>query len=273
MDEVRLILKAGLKNIPVEAETIRPDIFTGKSHEEIEALPLYQGNREVPLGELFEVRGERASRIRLSGDLSHVKKIGWGMKDGRIIIQGNVGMHLGADMRGGEILVEGDASDWLGGEMKGGLIRVKGNVGNFAGAAYPGSTRGMRNGIIIIEGNAGNQAGERMRRGLMVVTGESSDFTGSNMIAGTILLFGKAGRGTGVSMKRGTIVCFKDGGELFPTFRYNCTCSPLFLKIYLKRLKNYGINIKKEYLSGAYRRYNGDITELGKGEILLYERV
>ncbi|MBA7635197.1 hypothetical protein ES703_42798 [subsurface metagenome] len=74
-----------------------------------------------------------------------------------------------------------------------------------------------------------------MRRGLMVVTGESSDFTGSNMIAGTILIFGKAGRGTGVSMK-------------------------------------HGINIKEEYLSGAYRRYNGDITELGKGEILLYER-
>ncbi|MBA7635198.1 Formylmethanofuran--tetrahydromethanopterin formyltransferase [subsurface metagenome] len=122
MDEVRLILKAGMKNIPVEAETIRPDIFTGKSHEEIEALPLYQGNREVPLGELFEVRGERASRIRLSGDLSHIKKIGWGMKEGRIIIQGNVGMHFGADMRDGEILVEGDASDWLGGEMKGGLI-------------------------------------------------------------------------------------------------------------------------------------------------------
>ena len=270
MEEITLTLKEIL-TIPLEADAIRPDTFADKSRQEIKALPLYHGNKERKLGEIFEVRGERSDRIRVIGDLSRVKKIGYGMKGGRIVIEGNVGMHLGATMKGGEIVVEGNASDWLGAEMRGGLIRVKGNAGNLIGAAYRGSKRGMNRGTIIVEGNAGNEVGERMRRGLIVILGDARDFVGSYMIAGSIIVFGKIGERPGAGMKRGTIVTFQEPC-LLPTFCYDCIYSPAFLRIYLRALRRYGLEIREDYATGSYRRYNGDISELGKGEILVYEQ-
>lgn len=270
MSEVTLILREK-SNIPIEADAIRPDIFADKSYQEIEALPLYHGNKERKLGEIFEVRGERSDRIRVIGDLSHIKKIGYGMKGGRIVIEGNVGMHLGATMKGGEIVVEGNASDWLGAEMRGGLIRVKGDAGNLIGAAYRGSKRGMNRGAIIVEGSAGDGVGELMRRGLIVILGDACDFVGVHMIAGSIIVFGKMGKRPGAGMKRGTIVTFQEP-RLLPTFRYDCTYSPAFLRVYLRALRRYGLEIREDYITGSYRRYNGDISELGKGEILIYER-
>jgi formylmethanofuran dehydrogenase subunit C len=275
MKEITLTLKEPL-TIPLEADAIRPDLFADKSREEIEALLLYHGNKERKLGELFEVRGERSDRIRIVGDLSRVRKIGYGMTKGKIAVEGDAGMHLGAAMRGGEIIVEGNASDWLGAEMKGGLIRVKSNAGNFVGAAYHGSKRGINRGTIIIEGNAGNEVGERMRRGLIAVLGEVGDFLGARMIAGSIIVFGKIGECPGAEMRRGTIVLFGGGrsgaSPLLPTFRYDCTYNPTFLRVYLRALRRYGIEAGEEYITGRYRRYNGDIAELGKGEILVYER-
>ena len=139
----------------------------------------------------------------------------------------------------------------------------------------------MNRGTIIIEGNAGNEVGERMRRGLIVILGDAGDFLGANMIAGTIVVFGKAGEGPGAGMKRGSIVLLGGGQsgalplqppQLLPTFRYDCTYNPTFLRVYLRALRRYGVEVGEEYITGNYRRYNGDIAELGKGEILVYER-
>ncbi|MBA7610825.1 Formyltransferase/hydrolase complex Fhc subunit C [subsurface metagenome] len=260
--------------IPLEADSIRPDLMLEKSRGEIEALPLYHGNRELSLSDLFEVRGEKSERIRITGDLSHVKRIGYGMTRGSIIVEGSVGMHLGAELRGGEIIVEGDASDWVGAEMKGGLIRIKGSSGHFTGASYPGSKRGMNRGMIIVEGNCGREAGGRMRRGLIAILGNAGHFLGSNLIAGTILVFGRVGESPGAGMRRGTIVLFQkdiSAMELLPTFRRGCTCSPRFLRVYLRSLGDCGISLNDAYLGGRYSRYAGDFAELGKGEILIYE--
>ncbi len=276
MDEVTLVLKEPLA-IPVEAESICPDVFTDKSCREIENLPLHHGNRERRLGELFKVHGERSVHIKIEGDVSRVKKIGYGMTKGRIVIKGDAGMHLGAAMTSGEIIVEGNASDWLGAEMKGGVIRVKGDAGNLVGAAYRGSKSGMNQGMIIIEGNAGNNVGERMRKGTIGIMGKAGDFLGVGMIGGTIIVFSKVGMRSGAEMRRGTIVTFQEGDgtavplQLLPTFCYDCTYHPVFLRVYLKTLQRHGLEIKEEYVTGNYRRYNGDIVELGKGEILVYE--
>lgn len=276
MDEVTLVLKEPLA-IPVEAELICPDVFADKSCREIESLPLQHGNRERRLGELFKVDGERSDRIRIEGDVSRVKKIGYGMTKGRIVIKGDAGMHLGATMSNGEIIVEGNASDWLGAEMKGGVIRVKGDAGNLVGAAYRGSKSGMNRGMIIIEGNSGNEVGERMKKGTIAIMGRAGDCLGVGMFGGTIIVFSKVGMRPGAEMRRGTIVIFQEGHDaavplqLLPTFRYDCTYHPVFLRFYLKTLQRHGLEIKEEYITGSYKRYNGDITELGKGEILLYE--
>jgi formylmethanofuran dehydrogenase subunit C len=274
MNEILLRPKVEF-DVPVEAEVISPDLFAEKSHEEIGSLPVFLGNRKMCLKDLFEIEGQSSTNIVLEGDFSRVKKIGYGMSRGKIHIKGNVGMHTGATMKGGEIIVEGDAMDWLGAEMNGGLIWVKGSVGHFAGASYWGSKHGMNRGMILIEGNTGNEVGKKMRRGTIAIKGKTGDFLGVGMIGGTILAFSETGERPGAEMKRGSIVLFLENctnpPPLLPTFTYNCTYSPTFLRVYLKTLRKLGFPVKEEYISGKYRRYNGDIVELGKGEILIYE--
>jgi len=260
-------------SIPIEADSICPDLFIGHSQAEIKALPVYYGRRRVALGDLFTVAGENSDDLLVEGDLRHVKRIGQQMTRGRITIQGDVGMHLGAQMRGGEIVVCGNVDAWAGAHMSGGIIRVYGNAGPMLGAAYVGETRGMRGGVILVEGDAGPRVGERMRRGLVAIQGNVKDLAGARMIAGSIFVFGTLGARAGAGMKRGTIVAL--GGlanDLLPVFRYSCSYRPVFLRYYLGRLREWGLPVTEEQFEGVFCRYTGDITTLGKGEILIYDQ-
>ncbi len=269
MSEVILTFKGGVE-VPLEVDCITPDLFQIKVHAEIEHLPIYHGNQRMALADFFEVKGERSDRIRIVGDLSKVRRIGQGMTTGRIGIQGSAGMNVGAGMAGGEILVEGDVDDWAGAEMRGGFLWIKGNAGNRAGSAYRGSKYGMRSGTILIEGGAGHEVGGYMRRGCIAVLGDVEDFAGARMVAGSLFLFGRTGVRTGGGMKRGSIVCFQEPA-LLPTFQYNCTYAPVFPQIFLRSLQRKGFPVKDEWLRGQFRRYNGDLSELGKGEILVWQ--
>ena len=42
-------------NIPVSGDEISPDVFFDKDAGAIEGIPLWQGNRKVSLGELFDL--------------------------------------------------------------------------------------------------------------------------------------------------------------------------------------------------------------------------
>src|SRR5574337_817638 len=207
MSPVVLRMKEVPTNIPLEAESISPDLFVERSQGEIEAMPVALGNEACRLGDFFTVQGERSDEIVVEGCTGRVKWIGSGMTRGRVIVRGDVGMHAGSYMRGGEILVEGNADDFLGVEMQGGLIRVKGNARHRVGAAYRGSKYGMQGGIIVVEGNVGHEVGAYMRRGLIVIKGNAEDFLGAMMTNGTICLFGQAGIRTGGGMQKGTILC------------------------------------------------------------------
>jgi formylmethanofuran dehydrogenase subunit C len=268
MAAVILRARVQITGVPLEAESISPDLFLGRSAAEIEALPVAYGNETRRLGEFFQVEGERSDEIEIAGSIARVKWVGSGMTRGRVVVHGDVGMHAGAYMRGGELVVEGNAGEFLGVEMEGGLIRVKGNAGHRAGAAYRGSKFGMKGGVIVIEGNAGHEVGAYMRRGIIVVKGDAEDFLGARMAAGTICLFGRAGLRTGGGMQRGTIVCLTPV-ELLPTFAYDCTYAPVFLDILFKGLRRLGIDMPPERSAGLYRRYHGDLAESGKGEILI----
>ncbi len=256
--------------IPLEAETITPDGFLGKSAAEIAALPVALGNQMACLGDFFAIDGDGAPDITLEGDLAGVKAIGKGMTQGQIVIHGNVGMHLGAGMRGGSILVDANAGDWAGAEMRGGQIHIQGNAGHGLGGAYRGSPKGMNRGLIVVDGHAGNEAGSAMRRGLIVIGGDCGDFTGAFMIAGTILVGGRLGERTGAGLKRGTIVAYEPP-RLLPSFRYACTYSPPYINLLLRHLRSLGLAIPDAWMMGRYRRYNGDLAALGKGEILIRE--
>ena len=257
-------------SVPLEAEVLSPDVTADLKHDAIRALPVFLGKRQCRLDEFFEVQGAASAELEIRGDAGKVKWIGRGMTRGRITIAGNAGMHLGAYMKGGAIEVSGNASDWVGAEMTGGFIRVRGNAGGQAGAAYRGSSNGMREGTIIIGGSAGLEVGMRMRRGIIVVQGPVRDFAGLQMKGGTIFLLGGAEIRTGAWMTRGTIVSLK-AINLLPTFAYACAYEPTFLRLYAKRLHALGLSLPCGPGDGAYRRYTGDTSVPGKGEILLWQ--
>ena len=277
MKEVKLVLKKAPKTW-VEAEVISPDVFAGKSLDDLKNLCLCQGNKAVALGELFEVSGEVADTpseqhiILEGGDFSRFKRIGECMSGGKITINGDVGMHLGAWMCGGEIVVKGNCSDRIGAEMKGGVIKIFGNAGNLVAANYPGGDTGMENGLILIEGNVGRSLGRKMLRGTIIVRGNTGEFPGNMMKGGTIIVLGKLGKGPGLMMKRGTIIALGELTDLLPTFAYDCTYSPTFLKFYYTTLSKMGISLLRELYDGTFDRYSGDLSEIGKGEILVLKR-
>ena len=138
----------------LEAESITPDNFKGKSDKEIGELRVFHGNEKSTIKTFFDVKGAAGDNldeieILINGNLSKVKRIGEKMSGGSITISGDVGMHIGNTMSGGKIIVNGNADDWAGAMMEGGELEITGNAGNYVGGAYRGNWVGMTNGVII----------------------------------------------------------------------------------------------------------------------------
>jgi formylmethanofuran dehydrogenase subunit C len=256
--------------VPLEAESLSPDVMAPLTLEAIRALPVHLGKRQHRVDDFFEVEGVAGDELEIRGEADKLKWIGRGMTRGRISIVGSAGMHLGGYMKGGSIEVSGNVSDWLGAEMSGGRIRVHGNAGGQVGAAYRGSLSGMTDGTILIEGSAGLEVGMRMRRGIIAVGGLVRDFAGLEMKGGTILLRSGAELRTGAWISRGTIISLKPI-RLLPTFSYSCSYNPTFLRLYARHLSTLGVKIPHDEQDGSYRRYTGDAAVPGKGEILVWK--
>ena len=196
MQAVKLSLKKANK-IPIEADTVTPDNLAGKTKEEIEAIPVWYGNGQCPLGDFFTVEVEGSdsaenTKIVFEGDVSRVKRIGQGMNAGEIEINGNVDMHCGFGMKGGKIVINGDADSWLGCEMKGGEIILNGNATYYVGSGYRGESCGMRGGKITINGNAKDYLGEHMCGGEILVSGNVGLLPAISNNGGTIVIEGNA---------------------------------------------------------------------------------
>jgi formylmethanofuran dehydrogenase subunit C len=125
----------------------------------------------------------------------------------------------------------------------------------------------MKGGTVLVHGSVGSHAGDRMRRGLVAVGGGAGEYAGCRLIAGTLLVCGSLARGAGLGLKRGTILA---GGtvEPLPTFRYACTYRPGYLPLLFRSLVACGFSLPEHLSSGTFRRYGGDFTEMGRGEIL-----
>jgi formylmethanofuran dehydrogenase subunit C len=266
---IRLTLKQPVERVPLEAEVICPDAVDSLSHQQIRALPVFLGKKQCRLDDFFDVDGEQSDEIAIHGELQKVRWIGRGMSRGRITVHGNVGMHLGAYMKSGTIEVSGSASDWVGGAMSGGFIRIAGNAGGQIGAAYRGSRIGMTDGTIIVGGSAGLEIGMRMKRGLIVIGGPVRDFAGLEMKGGTIVLQQGGELRTGAWMMRGTIISLVPV-SLLPSFLYATTYMPSFIGLYAKHLASLGLSLPHDPSKGAYCRYTGDTSVVGKGEILVW---
>jgi len=245
-------------NLPVFAECITPDIFQGKSVEEIEELKVWEGNKEKKLGELFKVekikKEENFIITIYGGDLSKIRKIGAGMSNGEIMIHGYVGMYLGQEMKGGKITVRGNVASWAGTMMKGGIIEIFGNAGDYLGAPYRGSTQGVRGGKIIVHGNVGNEAGAYMRKGIIKIYGSAGQFVGLRMRNGTIYVKENCGGRAGACMTGGKIVVGGCLESVLPTF----TIDGIKKRVKIE---------ENERVEGPFYFLVGDLTENGEGKL------
>ena len=244
---------------PVEASCISPDIFQGKTTDEIEALQIWEGKQQKKFGELFKVEMNSENRAQnpimtAHGDLREVRRIGSFMKSGELIIRGNAGMHLGEEMKGGNIKVYGNAEGWTGSMMTGGTIEVSGNCGDYLGAPYRGSANGMKGGKIIIHGNVGNEAGAHMKKGTIKILGNAGQFLGFRMKKGTIYVQGDAEGRAGACMTGGKIVTNGHLESVLPTF----TIDSIKAKVKIE---------ESESANGPFYLFLGDLAENGEGKL------
>lgn len=236
--------------VALDVEGILPHTVHQKSREEVEKMKILHGNRNVDLGDFFDVNIEGDGLI-FEGDLRKVKRIGWSLEDGEIMIRGSAGMYIGAFMQGGKILVEGDAGPFSALNMGGGELIVKGNAGDYLGASYRGEWRGMSSGKILVEGNAGKEVGSHIRDGIIIIRGSADSFCGTKM-SGGIIFVNKANIRAGGGMRAGSIIV-NEIPELLPGFYYKGEMSP---------------DIDDEMLKEDYVVYSGDHAERGaKGQL------
>jgi formylmethanofuran dehydrogenase subunit C len=121
-------------------------------------------------------------------------------------------------------------------------------------------------GVLTIGGNAGALVGERMRRGLVIVGGDAGDYAGGRMVAGTILLKRGVGANAGFGLRRGSLIFVEEPKSVLPTFG---DCGVLefdYLRLLEQWLRENGKAIN---LGGRARRLMGDMSVLGKGEMLI----
>jgi formylmethanofuran--tetrahydromethanopterin N-formyltransferase len=241
----------------------------GKSADDIAKMTLQCGKLKIPVGELFEISGENSHAIIINNSVDKLDFIGKEMDAGTITVNGNVGAYLGMGMKSGEIKVSGNVGLYAACEMKKGYLEVNGDVGDFLGGALPGNKMGMKGGTILVKGNVGERAGDHMRRGLILIEGNAGDYCGSRMTAGTIAVMGNTGRYLGYAMRRGTILLWNR--PQLPASFNDCGAHTLgFLPLLFASFKP--INSKFADASAAFnrvQRYAGDMSEMGRGEVLV----
>jgi len=245
---------------PLDASSISPDSFTEKSPQEIEKLEMWQGNRKITLGDIFEVSGEISKKteeisIEINGDLSRARRIGKQMTSGKIIIHGNSGLYLGDGMKGGEIHVYGNADSWVGFNMRGGIIEIEGDTGDYVGSSYRGSREGMRGGTILIKGNAGSQLGCWMKDGAIRVGGNVGLSAGIHMQGGTIFIAGSSAGRLGAEMTKGKIILMGNIPAILPSF--------LADEIQKKA------KVGGDKIEGPFYSFTGDVIEDGNGKLFI----
>ena len=295
MSKITLKVK-DIPGIGLEAECISPDVFAGKSLEDINKLKAYVGNKIETIGNFFDIsidtsgspsasdassdvtKNPNEIKIVIDGDVSKVKRIGQEMSAGEILINGDTGMHLGSKMSGGKIVACGNSGSWAGMEMSGGELEIKGNSGNFVGSAYRGSVDGMTGGKISIHGNVRTNTGACMKGGSIIIKGNSGEFTGIRMSGGIIWVGGVADCRIGAEMTGGSIIIAGKAIEILPSFRKEKITDEIDLdKISFdnsgdkKNESGNGIGEIRGKLKGKFTRYIGDLAEGGKGEIYVIE--
>ena len=193
-------------------------------------------------GETVEIFGDAGSRLgsSLGVDLMRLGGTGGPIEGtGKIIVDGNVGSHMGISMLRGAIYVSGEIKSPMGNvvpvhsdlngyrkfvsvtEMlekslpvlvpntadKNGLTICDGILRDTLGARNPTDK------TVLLQGDAGMSTGILMRAGRMEVLGDAGPNTGVLMRGGRIVVRGRAGDFTGAEMRGGEILVVGDAGS------------------------------------------------------------
>lgn len=266
MSALTLTLREPIR-LPVDASPLTPERLAAYPERELAAVPLQVGNRKVPLGELFTIATGEPETLVLRGTGAAWRRLGQGMSQGRLVVEGDAGDRLGESMKGGTIEVAGSAGAFAGTLMHAGTIRVAGDAGAFAGAALAGGRFGMTGGALIVGGSLGERAGDRMQRGVIVAGGEVGAFAGARMIGGTIVALGACGPDPGYVMRRGTLLLARDPVSLLSTFLDNGTHDLPWLTLLGRHLA--GLGVAAALPGPRVRRLTGCASAGGAGEILI----
>jgi len=143
----------------VDCRALIPDTLAGKTLTDIKAMRLQQ---QLTVADVFDVAGEDTTHLIFKQASPLMHHVGYQMKIGQIIIEGNVG-------------------DFVGAAMQGGVLICKGNVGERAGDT-------MRRGMLLIEGDAAAYCASSMKAGTLGVLGKTGARLGFGMKRGTLLL-------------------------------------------------------------------------------------
>jgi len=244
--------------VPVQAACITPDVFKGKDITEISNLPLTEGNRNLKLGDLFEIQEDHLETpyITINGDAGKVKRIGQAMKTGEIVVNGDCGMHTGEKMSGGKITINGNIGGWSGDDMKGGLIEVHGDAGDYLASPYRGTATGMKGGLIVVDGKVGSDVGCYLHGGVLKIKGGAGRFLGYHMTEGTILVEKECDNRAGALMTGGKIVIAGTIQEVMPGF----TVDSVKHKVKIDDTQS---------VAGPFYVFLGDLAEHGTGKLFV----
>ena len=250
----------------LDLSPLLPHLLAGKTANEISAIELQMTRIRVTVGDIFRLRFGDAGQIRIEGGCDRLDRVGAGMTCGAIEVLVDVVIQAGALMADVRLTISGNAGHWAASGMKRGEIEIAGSAGDRLGGPIAGEVAGMRGGIVIVRGNVGARAGDRLRRGTILIEGHAGDHAGSRMIAGTLIVRRGAGALPGYLMKRGTIVLGEGASTLSPTFLDCGTHRLLAMRLMAAFIRPYSARVAV-LLSGAMRRYAGDMAVLGKGEL------
>jgi formylmethanofuran dehydrogenase subunit C len=235
-----------------------------------EVLKLNVGSTKsgLSLGDVFAVSGKPGDTVRIESGSARLDFVGAELDHGTLIVEGDVGVSAGRNMRGGRLEIKGDAGNLLGSGISGGEIFVKGSAASQVGGLTAGDKFGMTGGLIVIDGHAGDRAGDRMRRGTIYIRGKCGSFAGSRMVGGTIWTELGFGADPGLLLRRGTLIG-PSVERILPTFADAGRHDLVILRILSRYMSATLGSQAPKLLPTSVRKYAGDLSTLGKGEILL----
>lgn len=244
-----------------------PNLLGGKSAREIPDINLGTTKEPAKVGDIFRVRSGSVEEIRFEGGSERFDNLGAGSTAGRILLDGDAGANVGRKLAGGQVVVTGHVGPYAGSGLESGRLEIKGDAGDFLAAPREGELHGMSGGLLIVRGTVGERAGDRLRRGVVIIEGDAGDWLASRLIAGTLIVLGAVGMNPGYLMKRGT-VALADPPEMPSNFVDCGNYHTAFAAVMGRALKAESAGVERFFRS-PLRRFAGDMSVLGKGEIFV----